>query len=313
MVLLVKNILTASKRSFQFKKGEQIEGTPFHFVKEEKPRDFSSRWSVFSPPDNRHFICEIIDPNDDPLILALSTNSLAAIGATRHEGLANILAAGWLVDGVYFQVLDLSPEERPWLPEQHAKRMGEKLFLENADRLLEGMIHLHKNNLLHTAISPLCLRAVGETLSLSELWWSRSCLGNAYEAEIERFYPDALSPMTLFCLAPEVLGGNRPTRESDLFSLGCTFFYLLSGEFPRIFEAKNQPELSLKDIMEARLKDLKALRPDLNPQIYRAINFCLQKEGASRQDVFAVRELLQDASGKKPRFFIEEEEEEEAR
>jgi hypothetical protein len=297
MALLVKNILTASRRSFGFRSGEVIAGSSYRFEKELDSRDCSARWSVLFPGASHAFVCELIDPDDDPLVLALTSNCLAANGMTRHPGLANILAAGWLKDGVYFQVLDLPPEEEPW--RHPAEPMAEETFLLNAERLVEALIHMHKNNLVHAAISPDCLRSADGALKIAEFWWTRSCSGQAYEVSLESYYPGSLANSALVCLSPEIMAGARPSRESDLFSLGCSFFYLLAGEFPRKLEAyAPETELEIACLATAPLKDLEKIRPGLKTQIYEAIRFCLQRDDVARENIFLVRDLIKDACGR---------------
>jgi serine/threonine protein kinase len=295
MVFLVKNILTASKRTFAFKSGESLPGSAFHWKRELSSRDCSARWSVTTTGSDKHYVCELIDPAENEQILALTTNVMGATGGTVHEGLANILASGWILDGVFFQVLDLDETESPLPMFAPARKMDETTFLQNAERLIEAMIHMHKNNLLHSAISPECIRVDAAGMRIGDFWWTRAYNGKAYEPAIDFYYPSALSNVTALCLAPEVIRGETVLRESDLFALGCTFFYMLTGEFPRSFEIAEGQVLNLQSLAEAPMKDLRKLRPDLKPQVYDAIDFCLQADDLARENIPLVRELIKDA------------------
>lgn len=297
MAFLSKNILTASKRSFAFKSGDAISGTPFRWQKELASREYSARWSVTTAGAPHPYICELVDPEDNPLLLALCTNALVVNGMTRHDGLANVLAAGWLKDGVYFQVLELPLDEHALGSYKPPRRMDELTFLENAERLLDAIIHLHRNNLVHVVISPEALRSADHGLTLADFWWSSSCSGTYFEEEVEKYFPQSLSNMSLLCLAPELVAGAKPLREVDLYSLGSTFFYLLAGEFPRRLDYSEDKQIDLKELAAAEMKDLRQLRPGLKPQIYRAIEFCLQKDDVARENIMLVRDLIRDAAG----------------
>ena len=297
MVFLSKNILTR-KRSFGFRKGEVIPGTPFHWQEELSPRDCSARWTVSSAGGRHPYICELIDPEDDELQVALCSNALAASGMTRHDGLANILAAGWLKDGVYYQVIELAPDEQPLASFKPAKPMDEESFLHVAQTLVDALVHLHKNNLVHSVISPEALRVAADGMRIADFWWSRSCAGAYFDDALESHFPGALSNMSLLCLAPELVAGAKPFRECDLFSLGATLFYLLTGEFPRKLDLAEDSSIGLKQLSDAGMKDLRDLRPGLKPQIYDAIKFCLQLDDVARENIFLVRDLFKDAAGK---------------
>jgi len=80
-------------------------------------------------------------------------------------------------------------------------------------------------------------------------------------------------------VAPEILQGVAATAKSDLYSLGATLWYLLTGKPP--FEAGTTEELLHKHI-NAPLPNLKKLRPDLPDGLVRAINTALAKEPARR-------------------------------
>ena len=80
-------------------------------------------------------------------------------------------------------------------------------------------------------------------------------------------------------VAPEILQSQVATGKSDMYSLGATLWYLLTGKPP--FEAARAEELLHKHI-SAPLPNLKKLRPDLPDALVRTINTCLAKDPAKR-------------------------------
>ena len=80
-------------------------------------------------------------------------------------------------------------------------------------------------------------------------------------------------------VAPEILQGVAATAKSDIYSLGATLWYLLTGKPP--FEAGTTEELLHKHI-NAPLPNLKKLRPDLPDGLVRAINTALAKDPGRR-------------------------------
>jgi serine/threonine-protein kinase len=80
-------------------------------------------------------------------------------------------------------------------------------------------------------------------------------------------------------VAPEILQGVAATGKSDLYSLGATLWYLLTGKPP--FEAGTTEELLHKHV-NAPLPNLKKLRPDLPDGLVRAITTALAKDPGRR-------------------------------
>ena len=80
-------------------------------------------------------------------------------------------------------------------------------------------------------------------------------------------------------MAPEVIRGNAATGQSDLYSLGATLWYLLSGNPP--FVAETAGEILEKHLNEP-LPDLMKLRADLPQGLVQGIAKALEKDPAKR-------------------------------
>ena len=81
-------------------------------------------------------------------------------------------------------------------------------------------------------------------------------------------------------MSPEQTKGAKPiTPQSDLFSLGSVFYYLLSGQ--PAFHADNIPDLH-HQIVSVPHRPLSQIRPDLDPGMYRLIDTLLEKDPQKR-------------------------------
>lgn len=94
-----------------------------------------------------------------------------------------------------------------------------------AERLLRAMGMLHRRQILHRDIKPenLLLGDDGELRVLD--------FGLAYCPGLSEDSAHAL-PGTPSFIAPEAFNGERPTAQQDLYSVGVTLYYLLTGHYP---------------------------------------------------------------------------------
>lgn len=80
-------------------------------------------------------------------------------------------------------------------------------------------------------------------------------------------------------MSPEQLAGNRVDGRSDLFSLGITFYQLITGELP--FVAESLASLMYK-IANEKHPDVRMFRPDLPSCVGKIVNKALHKEAERR-------------------------------
>src|SRR5471032_507285 len=96
---------------------------------------------------------------------------------------------------------------------------------ELAERLLRAVGMLHRRQILHRDIKPenLLLGDDGELRLLD--------FGLAYCPGLSD-RKSHLLPGTPSFIAPEAFSGERPTPQQDLYSVGVTLYYLLTGHYP---------------------------------------------------------------------------------
>ncbi|MGW8462071.1 protein kinase domain-containing protein [Pseudomonas sp. CLCA07] len=98
-------------------------------------------------------------------------------------------------------------------------------WLDLAERLLRAVGMLHRRQILHRDIKPenLLLGDDGELRLLD--------FGLAYCAGLSEDQPSAL-PGTPSYIAPEAFRGDAPTPQQDLYAVGVTLYFLLTGHYP---------------------------------------------------------------------------------
>jgi serine/threonine-protein kinase len=80
-------------------------------------------------------------------------------------------------------------------------------------------------------------------------------------------------------MAPEQITGSKVDGRADIYSLGVSFYQLLTGQLP--FSADNLGNLAYK-IANQKHKPIKELRSDLPASATRIINKALQKDPDNR-------------------------------
>lgn len=80
-------------------------------------------------------------------------------------------------------------------------------------------------------------------------------------------------------MAPEQLRFDKPTRRSDLFSLGVVMYEMLSSR--RLYEGEDQREVA-KQILESGLPDIDDVRSDVHPSLVELLYDLLVKDPAAR-------------------------------
>ena len=98
-------------------------------------------------------------------------------------------------------------------------------WLDLAERLLRAVGLMHRRQILHRDIKPQNL-LLGEDGELRVLDFGLAYCPGLSEDRAH------LLPGTPSFIAPEAFGGERPTAQQDLYSVGVTLYYLLTGHYP---------------------------------------------------------------------------------
>ena len=140
-----------------------------------------------------------------------------------------------------------------------------KLMMQVADAL----DYAHKQNVVHRDIKPANIIYDDEEGTLKVTDFGVACVTDASKTKTGTILG---SPSYM---SPEQLAGKKVDGRSDLFSLGVTFYQMLTGELP--FIGESLASLMYK-IANEKHPDVRMFRPDLPACVSKVINKSLHKE-----------------------------------
>lgn len=153
-------------------------------------------------------------------------------------------------------------------------------FVEIAVGLADGMERIHGAGFVHRDIKPeniLFWAANRELAKLADLGIAH--LSNTDATAITQ--PGA-QPGTLLWMAPEQLAGEDPRPESDIYSLGATFYFMLSGRFYKRVPADLNVLGLIRALPALSIIPLEESGRPIPPQLVKVVHRCLEREPAKR-------------------------------
>lgn len=153
-------------------------------------------------------------------------------------------------------------------------RLPERLVLELAAQVAEGLHHAHTQGVVHRDLKPANI-----LIDQTGPWAKISDFGSARLSDAERSRSGLLIG-TLAYMAPEQITGGQVDGRCDLYALGVVVLQLLTGHLP--FEAPAMGDL-LNQIAASQAPKLNQLRPDLPPLLSDIVARALAKQPQQRQ------------------------------
>ncbi len=185
------------------------------------------------------------------------------LASVRHINIVTVYDMGVEETGPYIVMEYVEGET----VEQWVTRHGplpEAEFLSIAYQSLEGLLAAHHARLLHCDLKPSNLmleRAPSGNLHVKILDFGIARFLSSVDPHFDK---EGAVTGSVHCIAPEILSCETPDLRSDLYSLGCVFYYALTGRFP--FDGENMADI-IAAHLDHQVIDLAAYRPDLKPSI----------------------------------------------
>jgi eukaryotic-like serine/threonine-protein kinase len=143
-------------------------------------------------------------------------------------------------------------------------------------QIVDGLEAAHRLGILHRDIKPSnCYLGEDGTVKIGDFGLS---ISTTVRTEPALTATGAFLGTPAFC-PPEQLRGEELSARSDMYSVGATLYFLLTGRTP--FEAPNMVQL-LATVLEQYAPSPRQLRADIPKGLAKAVLRCLEKESSDR-------------------------------
>ena len=143
-------------------------------------------------------------------------------------------------------------------------------------QIIEGLEAAQRLGILHRDIKPSnCYVGEDGTVKIGDFGLS---ISTAVRTEPALTATGAFLGTPAFC-SPEQLRGEELNARSDMYSVGATLYYLLTGRTP--FETKNMVQL-LATVLEQRPPSPRQFRPEIPQGLAKVVLRCLEKQPGER-------------------------------
>jgi uncharacterized RDD family membrane protein YckC len=148
-------------------------------------------------------------------------------------------------------------------------------------QIVAGLDAAQRLGILHRDIKPSnCFQDTDGTVKIGDFGLS---ISTTVRVEPALTATGAFLGTPAFC-SPEQLRGDELNARSDMYSVGATVFYLLTGRTP--FEGKNPVQL-LATVLEQRAPSPRKFRPEVPQGLARVVMRCLEKQPGERFKSYA--------------------------
>ncbi len=165
-------------------------------------------------------------------------------------------------------------------------------------QIIDGLEAADRKGVLHRDVKPAnCFIDPSGTIKIGDFGLSIST-GPRDDPTITNVTREGTFLGTPAFASPEQLRGDPLDRRSDIYSVGVTLFYLLTGRTP--FTGENMVQL-LATVLDKPAPPLRSIRVDIPEELDLLVQRCLQKSPGQRFSGYdALREALLPHSSMKP-------------
>lgn len=131
-------------------------------------------------------------------------------------------------------------------------------------QIASGLAHIHQNNIIHRNIKPQSLLVNGDGLLKIGHFSVARYLGEPEDESLSILFNESKIGTASYMAPEQILNSHRVDGRADLYSLGCTMYFLLTGKTP--FGKAREAEL-----MRRHLHDDPVPLDEVRPEVPRTL------------------------------------------
>ncbi len=222
---------------------------------------------------------KVLFPNTPDQIIKRFHTEAKALAALNHPNIMTILDFGQSQDGQLFLVMDFIKGDS--LATMIEKRGAQTFFdvLPIFEKICRGLRFAHMNNVLHRDIKPSNVmladdRTHEDSVKLVDF-------GLAKLADQDHHLTKTGSAMgSPPYMSPEAIHGKTVDERSDIYSLGCTFFEMMTGQPPFVGDTQFHTMMAHINRLAPTLSEVSGKEYD--EEVEEFIRKCIKKNPDDR-------------------------------
>lgn len=181
------------------------------------------------------------------------------ISTLQHPHIVTVFDVGKDEEGAYIVMELLKGETLEDIIQRGALNEGD--FRELVSQSIEGMIAAHATGLIHLDIKPQNFMMIWLPSGKFQVKILDFGLAKvAHQPTLQEVDEDGSVLGSIFFMAPEQFERSPVDARTDLYSLGCVYYFALTQQYP--FQGDTAPEVMASHLYHSRVP-LEEIRPDL--------------------------------------------------
>jgi beta-lactam-binding protein with PASTA domain/tRNA A-37 threonylcarbamoyl transferase component Bud32 len=213
-----------------------------------------------------------------------------ATAASRmsHHNIVNLLDIGDNPSAPYLVFEFVDGKTLKEIIAEHGK-LPQGTAVQIAIRILSALRHAHEAGVIHRDIKPLNVLVDRQGyIKVSDFGIARMVDTNTQDGESRQ---SVMGSVHYF--SPEQARGETATAASDLYSVGCVLYEMLTGRMP--FEGETQVSLAMQHL-QAEPRPVRELAPEVSAAVAAVVHKALAKDPAARYpSALLMAQALHDA------------------